>query len=1180
MPPMFPPNAGRSYAPGVNGAGPRPELVAALRPIVASVRKQMDQASKGPPLADADALSAAMMEAYASKASPGISRRDLHEQHGAGKEPESENGIFTLLQELLNEGRIRQTNTKGEPTYAAAEEAPLASPPAATPETPTSSPAADAGSGAGLAGGLAGIAAVVPALAKLASSVDWKKVGDALQAFTAPALAGAAPNVSPSPVAAVSPVSPPNPPEITPESPQDHTGTIPAPSGPQTGTAVVPSPSPAPQPATPEAPSASAGDSADVARVPVGDRQPAPGITPVASPTQPEVVGGTTPQPRGTPATVKAPETQANPAPEPTSTTATAIPPASRPKPKLEPGDTSQAEQHIRDFIAHDSAHPATKGHTNPAQREAAHMAREVEADQRLEQIRNGHTPTQVRALARKVTGKPNRSAVDALGHLKDAMVGESRKTRALPINETAAQRMERELRPGDLKRLTVPDAAPTPEYHGPGADYPEDRDRNKSDQETHLERKDRLQRREIGTPVELPGPAPSIAARTPASGTLPTPTGKPDRAAAEARAREILQLPELEPSHVNELHRHLGSLTGAQLKGLKQSLGIKGGTTVDELRKKLHEYARKKATAGFSAGVEMGGVPGGGEWKSLTAMSADGAEISRPSDNLRAVLAALVESHYEGDEETIGRLVAMLGGAVDGPAETFADDVAEKWFHPDGSAKTRATTQTMIRDTMERLNLPLREAAGLLEKAMLRNGGSHVVGGPQAFWDVVDHMEKGGGQSFAAKSGEKPTAAVDLDGTLAKYDGWKGADHFGEALPGARDFLGQLGKTHRVLIYTTRTKADAPDRPEGATPEAMGAKVADWLKANDLPFDEVYTGQGKPLAAVYVDDRAVAVPSNPGPEDYARALEAVQAAEEKSAQDKAPDLVPPAYAPAELVEAILRAKTESADEDEGEDAVDELIDQFGEPEAILDFEEDADRNPFAPGGWAFGAKFADGDHVGWTFPTSKRSGKMMAVSPEGRKYYGDTAKKIHDTHAGGNTETPHIRPHKAREAWKARGVENEARRGPAREAVAKAIADPSSLKPEDLKALRDHLHSLTRDEVRKVLDSAQGRKSGVKADLVDALLAHVQGGGKKAEKPTEKPPEPAAGGSGTKATDYEPLDSSHSWRVERPKAPEAPKAVQPKMFSADGVETFAAPPPGTHPPAGESWAWHDETHR
>ena len=680
--------------------------------------------------------------------------------------------------------------------------------------------------------------------------------------------------------------------------------------------------------------------------------------------------------------------------------------------PKVEPGETAQAEQHVRDFIAHDTAHPATKGHTHPAQREAAHLAREVEADQRLEQIRNGHTPSQVRALGRTVTGKPNRSAVEALGHLKDAMVGASRKAKALPVGETAQQRMERELKPDDLRRLTVPDSTPTPEYHGPGADHPEERDRGKSDQETHLERKDRLQRREIGTPAELPGPAPSIAARVPASGSLPratptAPTGKHDRAAAESRAREILQMPELEPAHVNELHRHLGNLTGAQLTGLKKSLGVKGGSTVDELREKIHEHARKKATAGFSSGVEMQGPSHGGEWKALTAMSADGAEVSRPGDNLRAALAALVDAGYDGDDETFARLVAMLGGAVDGPAETYS-----------------AT-----------------------------------------------------GQTFAAKSGEKPTAAVDLDGTLARYDGWKGADHFGQPL------------------------------------------------------------------------RAVAVPSNPGPEDYARALEAVRAAEEKSAQDRAQmsddtqpgvspsapvetgpmsggptepapvaafsdgaEIVPPAYAPAELVEAILRAKAETADEDEGEDAVDSLVDQFGEPETLLDFEEEADRNPFAPGGRAFGAKFAEGDHAGWTFPTSKRSGQMIAVSPEGKKYYGKTAQQIHDSHASGNTETPHIRPHKAREAWKARGAENEARRGPAREAVAKAIADPANLKPEELTALRDHLHSLTRDEVRKVLDSAQGRKSGAKADLVDALLAHVQGGGKKADKPTEKPPEPAAG--------------------------------------------------------------------
>jgi hypothetical protein len=223
-------------------------------------------------------------------------------------------------------------------------------------------------------------------------------------------------------------------------------------------------------------------------------------------------------------------------------------------------------------------------------------------------------------------------------------------------------------------------------------------------------------------------------------------------------------------------------------------------------------------------------------------------------------------------------------------------------------------------------------------------------------------------------------------------------------------------------------------------------------------------------------------------------------------------EIVPPAYAPAELVEAILRARAETDESD----AVDDLVDQFRDPKVLADFEDDAGANPFAPRGRAFSAGFADGSGgsggAGWSFPTSAR-GNLMAVSPEGRKYYGPKAKAIYEAHSKGNTETPHVATHPGREAWKARGAENEARRVPAREAVARAVADPGKLAPADLDALRDHLHALRRDEVRAILDQAQGRGKGAKAELVDALLAHVRGGGPNAQRVTTPAADPDGGG-------------------------------------------------------------------
>jgi len=69
---------------------------------------------------------------------------------------------------------------------------------------------------------------------------------------------------------------------------------------------------------------------------------------------------------------------------------------------------------------------------------------------------------------------------------------------------------------------------------------------------------------------------------------------------------------------------------------------------------------------------------------------------------------------------------------------------VADKWYREDGSAKFRTMIQHMIINTMQEHKLPLREAAKLLEKAMLFYKDEHVVGGPEAYWGLVKGMEEG----------------------------------------------------------------------------------------------------------------------------------------------------------------------------------------------------------------------------------------------------------------------------------------------------------------------------------------------------------------------------------------------------------------------------------------------------
>lgn len=103
-----------------------------------------------------------------------------------------------------------------------------------------------------------------------------------------------------------------------------------------------------------------------------------------------------------------------------------------------------------------------------------------------------------------------------------------------------------------------------------------------------------------------------------------------------------------------------------------------------------------------------------------------------------------------------------------------------------------------------------------------------------------------------------KPRVCLDLDGVLAQYDKWRGVDHIGDPIAGALEFAKQLEKIAEITVFTSRC---AQDVAEGSriTPGQLRIRVIEWLEKHKFPFTDVYTGQGKPRAAAFIDDRAVA---------------------------------------------------------------------------------------------------------------------------------------------------------------------------------------------------------------------------------------------------------------------------------------------------------------------------------
>ncbi len=94
-------------------------------------------------------------------------------------------------------------------------------------------------------------------------------------------------------------------------------------------------------------------------------------------------------------------------------------------------------------------------------------------------------------------------------------------------------------------------------------------------------------------------------------------------------------------------------------------------------------------------------------------------------------------------------------------------------------------------------------------------------------------------------------TIAIDLDGTIAEYDKWKGESKFGAVKPGAVDTIKELKeKGHKIIIWTTRGDKELIEK---------------YLDENDIPCDEINENSEQPegssnkiIADFYIDDKAI----------------------------------------------------------------------------------------------------------------------------------------------------------------------------------------------------------------------------------------------------------------------------------------------------------------------------------
>jgi len=94
---------------------------------------------------------------------------------------------------------------------------------------------------------------------------------------------------------------------------------------------------------------------------------------------------------------------------------------------------------------------------------------------------------------------------------------------------------------------------------------------------------------------------------------------------------------------------------------------------------------------------------------------------------------------------------------------------------------------------------------------------------------------------------------AIDFDGCISKYEGYKGKKIFGEVIPGTKETFERLRKQgHTIIINTNRIEI---------------LEVKEYLEYHGIPFDYInhnpknvtwWLNPTKVRADIYIDDRGL----------------------------------------------------------------------------------------------------------------------------------------------------------------------------------------------------------------------------------------------------------------------------------------------------------------------------------
>ncbi len=109
-------------------------------------------------------------------------------------------------------------------------------------------------------------------------------------------------------------------------------------------------------------------------------------------------------------------------------------------------------------------------------------------------------------------------------------------------------------------------------------------------------------------------------------------------------------------------------------------------------------------------------------------------------------------------------------------------------------------------------------------------------------------------------------TIAIDFDGVIfPQLDYTKAREFDGAPLCGAQEALAELRVLgYRIVIHTARLSADFIDMNPGTFRGEENDRIkielglVKWLEDHNVPFDCIWTEQGKPHAHLYLDDKGI----------------------------------------------------------------------------------------------------------------------------------------------------------------------------------------------------------------------------------------------------------------------------------------------------------------------------------